>query len=158
MALGALGKLTMTLQQYRPTVQCLLAPTEFLALTACQVILDEMLTTTTSQTFGQHGDPDVDVPLPRRFVSRMLTIHRVPDTIEILTASTAIGDCAITLLMNGPPVPMTWHKIWGAAVAVAGMWARGAKPGTATLECRSRKVSTSVDGRADGLISRQFHD
>ena len=117
-----------------------------------------MLTTTSSQIFGQRRDPGVDVPLPQRFASRMLTIHRISGTIKILTASAASGDCSITLLIDGPPVWMTWHEIWGAAVAVAGMCVREAKLGTAILQCRFRKVLASVDSRADSLISEQFQD
>ena len=161
MALGALGKLTMTLQQYYPPeVQCSprTRPAGSLNATACQILLDQMLTTTSSQTFGRRGDPGVDVPLAQHFASRMLIIHRIPGTIKILTAFAASGDCSITLLMDGPPVPMTWHEIWGAAVAVAGMCVREAKLGTAILPCRSHKVSTSVESHADSFISREFQD
>lgn len=141
MALGALGKLTMTLQQYIPRVQCSprIRPAGSLNAAACQVLLDQMLTTTTPQIFGQRGDPGVDVPLAQRFVARMLTIHHIPSTVNTLTVSVASGDCSITLEMDGPPAPMTWYQIWGAAVAVAGMCVRDAKLGTAILQCRSRK-------------------
>ena len=159
MALGALGKLTMTLQQYHPKVQCSpRIPAGSLNATACQILLDQMLTTTSSQIFGQRGEPGVDVPLAQRFASRMLTIHCIPATIKILTASAASGDCSITLSMDGPPVSMTWHEIWGAAVAVAGICVREAKLGSAILQCRSSKVSTGVDNCADSLISRKFQD
>ena len=150
----------MTLQQYHPRVQCSprIRPAGSLNATACQILSDQMLTTTTSQIFGPRGDPGVDVPLPQRFASRMLTIHRIPGTIKILTASAASGDCSITLLIDGPPVSMTWYEIWGATVAVAGMCVREAKLGTAILQCRFRKVLASVDSRADSLISQQFQD
>lgn len=153
MALGALGKLAMTLQEYHPRVQCSprTRPATSLDATACQILLDRMLTTKFSQIFGQRGEPNVNVPLPQRLISRMLSIHRIPGFLKILTASAARGECSITLLMDGPPVSMTWHDIWGAAIAVAGMCIRGAKLGTAILQCRSHKVSTSVDSRADEL-------
>ena len=158
MALGALGKLTMTLQQYIPRVQCSprIRPASSLNAAACQVLLDQMLTTKSAQVFGQRGDPGVDVPLAQSFVARMLTIHRIPGTVNTLTASVASGDCSITLVMDGPPVRMTWYEIWGAAVAVAGMCVREAKLGTAILQCRSRKEPTSADSRADSLISLEL--
>ena len=148
------------MQQYHPRVQCSprIRPAGSLNPTACQILLDQMLTTTSSQTFGTRGDPGVDVPLGQRFASRMSSTHSTPGTITILTASAASGDCSITLLMDGPPVRMTWHEIWGAAVAVAGMCVREAKLGTATLQCRSHKISTDLDSHADSLTSRAFQD
>ena len=160
MALGALGKLTVTLSQYHPRVQCSspTRPSGSLNATTCQMLLDAMLTTTSSQIFGQRGAPGVEVPLAIRLASRMLTIHRILGIFKILTASAASGDCSIAILMDGPPMLMTWHEVWGAAVAVAGMCVEEGRIGIATLQCRPRKVSMSVDSRADSLISHEFQD
>ena len=146
------------MQQYYPRVQCR-SPRRLdraLNATACQLLLDRMLTTTSSQIFGQRGAPGVEVPLTQRFSSGTLNIHEAPNVVRILTKSAANGDCSIALLMDGPPVLVTWHEIWGAAVSVAGMCVRYSKLGTAIVQCTSQQASTSVRSGANNLISREL--
>lgn len=124
--LGAIGEISITMQQYFPKVSCWPSsrPGRGLNVKACQVLLDGMLTTSSSQIFGQRGTPGVEVPLPQRFSSEN-------------------GDCSIALLVDGPPLLTTWHEIWGAAVAVAGMCVRSSKTGIAVIQSGDSKISVA---------------
>lgn len=134
------------MQQYYPNVQCWppTRPSRALNTTACQILLNGMLTTTSTQIFGERGTPGVEVPLTQRFSSGRLPTQDLLKALHVsarLTVPTANGDCSIAILMDGPPVLLTWHDIWGAAVAVAGMCVSSGKLGTAILQCRSRDRS-----------------
>ena len=135
------------MRQYFPKVKCgpPSRPDGALDAEACQSLLDGMLTTSSSQIFGQRGTPGVEVPLPKRFSSRkpphlkwrQRDIKHLRET-DCLSTS---GDCSIALSMEGPPLLATWHEIWGAAVAVGGMCVRSSKLGTAIIQCKSHERS-----------------
>ena len=101
-------------KQYYPRVECWppTKPSRALNATACQILLDGMFTTTSSHVFLQmyplHSNS--------RLVRSPSVVFKAPELFTRLTISTASGDCSITLLMDGSPVPLTWHDIWGAAV------------------------------------------
>lgn len=151
------------MQQYYPRVECWppTTPSRALNATACQILLNQMLTTTSSQIFGKRGAPGVEVPLTQRFSSGKLRLERIQVSQHIFTRlniSTANGDCSIALLIDGPPVPLTWYEIWGAAVAVAGMCVPTGKLETAIVQCRSQESPTRICSLANSLNSRRLHD
>ena len=119
-----------------------------------------MLTTTSSQIFGERGAPGVEVPLTQRPSSGKLPLQTNSKAADILTrlpVPTASGDCSIALLIDGPPPPFTRYKVWGAAVAVAGMCVPSRKLGTATVQCMLQKLPASVGSHVNTLNSREFH-
>ena len=50
----------------------------------------------------------------------------------LLTQPTAIAQCAIDVMIDGPPVRANWYDIWGSAVMIVAMCARFGKSGVSS--------------------------
>ncbi|KAL8982572.1 MAG: hypothetical protein Q9205_002963 [Flavoplaca limonia] len=110
--------MALRVTSYRPLVRCSDEQTTSPAPEACHTIVDRMPAQRPpgvqgKMTFGQPGDPDVQVGLPYR-----------------ITEST--GQCqAVVAIVRGLSDKAIWYEIWEGVVAVVGMCVRYGRSGLA---------------------------
>ncbi|KAL6715231.1 hypothetical protein ACLMJK_007495 [Lecanora helva] len=97
--IGQNGNLALRIVPYRPmNIRCKergTAPPPMI----CRKILDLMPADGTERRFGPPGDPSIEIPLPKRFMTPEMR-------------------CALAVSTNAGTDVLDWYKIWAAALAV----------------------------------------
>jgi len=123
--LGQYGRISLSVSQYLPNVQCTKGSMTPKDLRMCQVVLNNMPALNSRQVFGTGRGDHIDVQLPHLIEDRK-SLPLLQQLVERHDFSRTNGKpagqrCPIEISIDGPPQYYTWHGLWGAAVAVVGM-------------------------------------
>ena len=136
---GRDGRLTVTVKQYSPSVQC--TPSDRPAVGAmCDYIVQDMPASKAQIIFGNRGSADIDIPIPwtmatREFPQLIESSPRCKTADYFITAGL---QCVVKARMTagltaGPTVQTSWYDIWQQAVALTVLCAHAGKDGQAYI-------------------------
>ncbi|CAF9934809.1 hypothetical protein IMSHALPRED_009842 [Imshaugia aleurites] len=133
--MGQADRLSVFVARIEPnSVRCFYAAGSPPVTALCPFGLNRMPVSDENQIFGQRGTPNIDVALPVRYAD-------------------SLSECAIDVVIDGPPARANWYDIWGSAVMVVAMCARFGMSGSASTSDGGTILAVRVTNDAPATLS-----